>query len=71
MLKTFSITDIGKLRELNQDYVFTSEEPVGTLSNLFIVVNYCAINYVGDDFQIIRVNDCSSSTGNFATDMEA
>lgn len=39
MLKTFSITDIGKKRTMNQDYVFTSENPVGNLPNLFIVAD--------------------------------
>ena len=48
MLKTFSLTDIGKVRELNQDYVFTSEEPVGTLPNLFIVADGMGGHNAGD-----------------------
>lgn len=39
MLKTFSITDIGKKRKINQDYLYTSEEAVGNLPNLFIVAD--------------------------------
>lgn len=39
MLKTFSLTDIGKKRSLNQDYVFTSETAIGNLPNLFIVAD--------------------------------
>lgn len=39
MLKTFSITDIGKKRTMNQDYVYSSETPVGNLPNLFIVAD--------------------------------
>ncbi len=39
MLKTFSLTDIGKKRTMNQDYTFTSETPVGNLPNLFIVAD--------------------------------
>lgn len=39
MLKTFSITDIGKRRTMNQDYVFMSDNPVGNLPNLFIVAD--------------------------------
>lgn len=39
MLKTFSLTDIGKKRLLNQDYVFTSETAIGNLPNLFIVAD--------------------------------
>ena len=39
MLKTFSITDIGRKRQQNQDYVFTSEQAIGNLPNLFIVAD--------------------------------
>ena len=38
-MKTFSISDIGKNREMNQDYVYTSENAVGNLPNLFIVAD--------------------------------
>ncbi|HAL02920.1 MAG TPA: Stp1/IreP family PP2C-type Ser/Thr phosphatase [Lachnospiraceae bacterium] len=36
---SYSITDIGRQRQMNQDYVFTSEISVGTLPNLFIVAD--------------------------------
>ncbi len=39
MLKSFSVTDIGKKRKLNQDFVYVSEDPVGNLPNLFIVAD--------------------------------
>ena len=39
MIKTFSMTDTGQKRKVNQDYVFTSENPVGNLPNLFIVAD--------------------------------
>lgn len=48
MLKTFSITDIGKKRKLNQDYVFTSEKPVGNLPNVFIVADGMGGHNAGD-----------------------
>lgn len=48
MLKTFSMTDIGKKRKLNQDYVFTSEIPVGKLANLFIVADGMGGHNAGD-----------------------
>lgn len=38
-MKTFSITDIGKRREINEDYMFTSETAVGNLPNLFLVAD--------------------------------
>ena len=48
MLKTFSITDIGQKRKQNQDYVFTSEIPVGPLENLFIVADGMGGHNAGD-----------------------
>ena len=48
MLKTFSITDIGRRRKINQDYVYTSEEPVGNLPNLFIVADGMGGHKAGD-----------------------
>ena len=48
MLKTFSITDIGRKRKLNQDYVYTSEQPVGSLPNLFIVADGMGGHNAGD-----------------------
>ena len=37
MLNTYSMTDIGRKRKLNQDTVYTCEHPLGNLGNLFIV----------------------------------
>lgn len=39
MLKTFSVTNIGRKRKMNQDYVYSSEQPVGQLANLFLVAD--------------------------------
>ena len=49
MLKTFSITDIGKKRTTNQDFVFTSETPMGNLPNLFLLADGMG-GYNGGDF---------------------
>ena len=48
MLKTFSITDIGRKRKINQDYIYTSEEPVGNLPNVFIVADGMGGHNAGD-----------------------
>ncbi len=48
MLKTFSLTDIGKRRKVNQDYVYTSERPVGNLPNVFIVADGMGGHKAGD-----------------------
>ena len=38
-MKTFSKTDIGMVREVNQDYVYVSDSPIGKLPNLFVVAD--------------------------------
>lgn len=48
MLKTFSVTDIGKKRKLNQDYVYASEQAIGNLPNLFIVADGMGGHKAGD-----------------------
>ena len=47
-MKTFSQTDIGAIRDSNQDYVYTSESPVGNLPNLFIVADGMGGHNAGD-----------------------
>ena len=48
MIKTFSLTDIGKKRKLSQDFVYTSERPVGNLPNVFIVADGMGGHKAGD-----------------------
>ena len=48
MLKTFSITDIGRKRKLNQDFVYSCERPVGNLPNLFLVADGMGGHNAGD-----------------------
>ncbi len=48
MLNAFSITDIGKRRKLNQDYVFSTVESVGNLENLFLVADGMGGHNAGD-----------------------
>ena len=38
-MKTFSMTHVGQRREINQDYMFTSDTAVGNLPNLFLVAD--------------------------------
>ncbi len=47
-MKVCCMTDIGVRREMNQDYFFTSEEPVGILPNLFIVADGMGGHNAGD-----------------------
>ena len=47
-MKTFSLTDIGLKREVNQDYVFSTEQAIGNLPNLFIVADGMGGHKAGD-----------------------
>ncbi len=48
MLESFALTDVGRTRQINQDYVFTSDEPVGSLPNLYIVADGMGGHNAGD-----------------------
>ncbi|MCR5421468.1 MAG: Stp1/IreP family PP2C-type Ser/Thr phosphatase [Lachnospiraceae bacterium] len=48
MLKTFSKTDIGRKRKINQDCIFSCEVPLGNLPNLFIVADGMGGHNAGD-----------------------
>lgn len=47
-MKVFSITDVGKVRKMNQDYVFATDEPQGTLLNLLVVADGMGGHKAGD-----------------------
>lgn len=47
-MKTYSITDIGKRRSSNQDFVYASGQPVGNLPNLLIVADGMGGHNAGD-----------------------
>ncbi|MBQ1171734.1 MAG: Stp1/IreP family PP2C-type Ser/Thr phosphatase [Lachnospiraceae bacterium] len=48
LLETYSATDIGRKRQLNQDYVFSSVKPLGNMPNLFIVADGMGGHNAGD-----------------------
>lgn len=48
-MESFSLTDKGKLRSMNQDYVFASDKPVGKLPNLFVVADGMGGHNAGDE----------------------
>lgn len=47
-MKAYATTDVGKCREVNQDFVFCSNEQVGKLSNLFVVADGMGGHRAGD-----------------------
>ena len=47
-MKVFSITDVGRIRKMNQDYVFATDEPLGSLPNLLVVADGMGGHKAGD-----------------------
>ena len=47
-MKFYAITNIGRKRELNEDYIYTSGQPIGALPNLFIVADGMGGHKAGD-----------------------
>lgn len=47
-MRAYSKTDIGKKRQVNQDYVYTIERKIGPLPNLFIVADGMGGHKSGD-----------------------
>lgn len=48
MLRSYALTDIGQKRQLNQDFIYLSENPVGNLPNVFIVADGMGGHNAGD-----------------------
>ena len=48
MLDSYSITDTGENRTVNQDFIFASNKPVGILPNLYIVADGMGGHNAGD-----------------------
>ena len=47
-MRTFSITDVGMVRQVNQDYVYVTDRPLGILQNLFVVADGMGGHQAGD-----------------------
>lgn len=47
-MQAFSITDVGRKRQINQDYIFSCENAIGSLPNLFIVADGMGGHKAGD-----------------------
>lgn len=47
-MKSAAITDVGRQRKINQDYIFASDEKIGPLPNLYIVADGMGGHKAGD-----------------------
>lgn len=47
-MKAYGLTDIGSKRNMNQDFIFVSEKPIGNLPNLCIVADGMGGHRAGD-----------------------
>ena len=55
-MKAYALTDVGKCRSMNQDYVFCTTKPIGKLPNLFIVADGMGGHKAGDMASKFSVN---------------
>ncbi len=47
-MNAYALTDVGKTRQMNQDYVYCNGKPVGILPNLYIVADGMGGHKAGD-----------------------
>lgn len=47
-MKAYAQTDVGRVRTHNQDYIYSSSEPVGVMPNLFLVADGMGGHKAGD-----------------------
>jgi protein phosphatase len=55
-MKSYSATDVGRKRKINQDSIFASDVPVGNLPNLYIVADGMGGHNAGDFASRFAVN---------------
>ena len=55
-MKSYSATDVGQKRKINQDSIFASDKPVGNLPNLYIVADGMGGHNAGDFASRYTVN---------------
>ncbi|MDY5578282.1 MAG: Stp1/IreP family PP2C-type Ser/Thr phosphatase [Lachnospiraceae bacterium] len=63
-MKAFGITDIGRMRKNNQDYLFISEDAVGNLPNIYIVADGMGGHKAGEVASKGAVESILSTIGN-------
>lgn len=67
-MKYYSMTDVGRKREMNQDYVFATDQPVGPFPNLLVVADGMGGHKAGDFASKYTVNVLREELENSSTD---
>ena len=64
----FSLTDVGKKRQVNQDYIYATKEKIGTLPNIFLLADGMGGHKAGDfaskttvENILIEINDSNET----------
>lgn len=66
-MEAYALTDVGRVRSRNQDYIYSSSDPVGSLKNLFLVADGMGGHKAGDyasRFMVERLNTYVEQHGN-------
>lgn len=63
MLRSYALTDIGRKRQLNQDFIYCSDTPVGNLPNVFIVADGMGGHNAGDYASVLAVETVVEEIG--------
>lgn len=63
-MKACALTDIGRVRSVNQDSRFAATEPIGPLSNLFIVADGMGGHRAGDRASRLLIDSLTDYIGN-------
>ena len=64
-MRSFGVTDVGKKRKVNQDYLFFSDQAVGCFANLYIVADGMGGHKAGDkasSYAVTRFVDLAKKT---------
>lgn len=61
MMKSYSATDVGRKRKINQDSIFASDTAIGNLPNLYIVADGMGGHNAGDFASRYAVNTVKES----------
>ena len=63
-VQAYALTDVGRYRSMNQDYIYSSTAPLGSLDNLFLVADGMGGHNAGDYASRFTVENLVAFFGN-------